>query len=54
VKFLPGGVRTLAQGALPGGQRFSIDAQHYRFQGRTYLGLNVGTRSGAGAGFTPA
>jgi hypothetical protein len=54
VKFLAHGVRTLAQGALPSGQRFSISSQHYRLAGRTYLNLSVATRGGGGSGFTPA
>ena len=53
VKFLAHGVRTLAQGALPSGQRFSISSQHYRFGGRVYLNLSVATRGGGGSGFTP-
>jgi hypothetical protein len=53
VKFLAHGVRTLAQGALPGGRRFSISSQHYRLAGRTYLNLSVATRGGGGSGFTP-
>jgi hypothetical protein len=54
VKFLAHGVRTLAQGTLPSGQRFSISSQHYRFGGRTYLSLSVATRGGGGSGITPA
>jgi hypothetical protein len=54
VKFLARGVRTLAQGALPSGQRFSISSQHYRLAGRTYLNLSVATRGGGSSGFTPA
>jgi hypothetical protein len=54
VQFLPHGVRTLAQGALPGRGRFSIFAQHYRVADRTYLSLSVAARGGSGSGFTPA
>lgn len=53
VKFLAHGVRTLAQGALPSGQRFSISSQHYRLAGRTYLNLSIAARGGGGSGFTP-
>ncbi|MEA2199352.1 MAG: hypothetical protein QOJ25_3403 [Solirubrobacteraceae bacterium] len=53
-QFLHGGVRTLAQGALPSGRRFSVSSQHYRFSGHTYLNLSVATRGGGGSGFTPA
>lgn len=54
VKFLPHGIRTLAHGAFPGGDRFALDAQHYRFQGHVYVSLGVSTPGGAGSSFTPA
>jgi hypothetical protein len=54
VEFLSHGVHTLAHGAFPGGSRFAIVAEHYRFQGRDYLSLSASTRGGAGSGFTPA
>jgi hypothetical protein len=53
VRFLPHGIHTLARGRLPNGQRFSIRAEHYIFQGRRYLTLSVEEASGGGSGFDP-
>jgi hypothetical protein len=41
LKFLPGGIRTLVRDRVPGGVRFTIEAQHYRFLGHVYLDLKL-------------
>ena len=42
IKYLPGGRRTLATGAVPGGgPRFSIVTKRYRFLGKVYFNLEV-------------
>jgi hypothetical protein len=43
LKFLPGGIRTLVRARVPGGPRFSIEAQRYRFLGHVYLDLKLHT-----------
>ena len=54
-------VQQLVSGRLPGRETFDIVGERYRFQGRTYFGLDVhinraGAPAGAGGGvsFTPA
>jgi hypothetical protein len=37
VKYLPGGIRTLARGTVPQGPAFSIVAERYKFLGKIYL-----------------
>lgn len=53
-QFSTRSISTLAQGTLPGGQSFSIRSQKYSVGSRTYLALEVTTRSGGSTGFTPA
>jgi hypothetical protein len=59
VKFLPNGVRVLVRGRIPAAASFSITAERYRFQGRTYVDLSAavgahGMREGGGSGsFSP-
>jgi hypothetical protein len=37
--FLPGGIRTLAEGLVPDGPAFAISAERYRFEGKIYVDL---------------
>lgn len=37
--FLPGGIRTVAEGRVPHGPAFAISAERYRFEGRIYVDL---------------
>jgi hypothetical protein len=57
VQFLPGGMQTLAQGRLAGTAGYSVRAERYRFQHRTYfnLAINVQEIGGGsqGTNFTP-
>jgi hypothetical protein len=57
VQFLPGGMQTLARGRLAGTAGYSVRAEHYRFQHRTYfnLAINVQEIGGGsqGTNFTP-
>ncbi len=39
VRFLPGAIRNVVQGRVANGERFTLAIEHYRFQGRTLLGL---------------
>ncbi len=48
LKYLPGGIRTLVQGRVPGGTTFSIVAERYRFLGKLYLELKLNMGSEAG------
>jgi hypothetical protein len=50
IKYFPGGIRTLVRGTAPGGTRFSIVGEHYRFLGRVYFDLKVRTPPGFGGG----
>ena len=59
LRFLPGGVRTLASGRSLGGSDFSIKGERYRFLGHVYFDLAAevaerGSGEGGGAGsFSP-
>ncbi len=57
VQFLPGGMQTLAQARLAGTAGYSVRAERYRFQHRTYfnLAINVQEIGGGsqGTNFTP-
>jgi hypothetical protein len=57
VRFLPGGRQTIARGPVTGAAGFSLLAEHYRFQHRTYfnLAVNVDEIGGGsqGTNFTP-
>ena len=57
VRFLPGGKQVIARGLVTGAAGFSIRAERYRFQQRTYfnLAVNVGEIGGGsqGTNFTP-
>ena len=59
LKFLPGGVRTLARGRSLGGSDFSISGERYRFLGHVYFDLAAevverGSGEGGGGGsFSP-
>jgi hypothetical protein len=57
VQFLPGGMQTLARGRLPGTAGYSVRAERYRFQHRTYFNLAVNVEeiggSSQGTNFTP-
>jgi hypothetical protein len=57
VQFLPGGMDNLAQGHVPGAASFSILAERYRFQHRTYFNLAAHVREigggSQGTNFTP-
>jgi hypothetical protein len=50
VKYFPGGIRTLVRGTVPGGRRFTIVGEHYRFLGHVYFDLKVHTPEGRGGG----
>lgn len=57
VQFLPGGMRTIARGRAPGAAGYSVLAERYRFQRRTYFNLAVNVREigggSQGTNFTP-
>ena len=59
LKYVPGGIRTLAEGRIPRGPELSIMAEHYRFLGKTYVDLSAeihaqGSSEGGGSGsFSP-
>jgi hypothetical protein len=57
VQFLPGGMQTLAHGRVAGAAGFSVRAERYRFQHRTYFNLAVNVREigggSQGTNFTP-
>jgi hypothetical protein len=57
VQFLPGGMQTIARGPVTGTAGFSLLAERYRFQHRTYfnLAVNVSEIGGGsqGTNFTP-
>jgi hypothetical protein len=57
VQFLPGGIQTLARGRLAGTAGYSIRAERYRFQHRTYSDLAVSVNEigggSQGTNFTP-
>jgi hypothetical protein len=57
VRFLPGGKQVIARGRVTGAAGFSIRAERYRFQHRTYfnLAVNVAEIGGGsqGTNFTP-
>jgi hypothetical protein len=43
IKYFPGGIKTLARGTTPGGVRFSIVGERYRFLGHATFDLKVRT-----------
>jgi hypothetical protein len=45
---LPGGTRTLARGRIPGGPRFAIRGERYRFMGHVHFRLTAGVASESG------
>ncbi|MHB8242682.1 MAG: hypothetical protein ACYDHN_11915 [Solirubrobacteraceae bacterium] len=55
--FLPGGTQTIAKGDVPGAAGYSIRAQRYRFQHRTYFNLAANVQEIGGGSqatnFTP-
>lgn len=57
VEFLPGGMETVARGRVSGAAGFSILAERYRFQRRTYFNLAANVREIGGGSqatnFTP-
>jgi hypothetical protein len=57
VHFLPGGMQTIARGHAPGTAGYSIRAERYRFQRRTYFNLAVNVQEigdgWQGTNFTP-
>jgi len=58
VQFLPGGIRTVARGSVPGGPAFAIVAQRYRFEGAVHVDLSSelgghGGPAGATSSFSP-
>jgi hypothetical protein len=57
VQFLPGGMQTLARGRLSGTAGYSVRAERYRFQHRTYFNLAVNVQEigggSQGTNFTP-
>jgi hypothetical protein len=57
VQFLSGGMETVAQGRVPGAAGFSLLAERYRFQHRTYFNLAAHVREigggSRGTNFTP-
>jgi hypothetical protein len=57
VEFLPGGMQTLARGRLSGTSGYSVRAERYRFQHRTYFNLAVNVQEpgggSQGTNFTP-
>lgn len=57
VQFLAGGLQTIARGRMAGAAGFSILAERYRFQYRTYFNLAVNVREvgggSQGTNFTP-
>jgi hypothetical protein len=57
VRFLPGGIQTLARGRLVGTAGYSVRAERYRFQHQTHfnLAVNVNEIGGGsqGTNFTP-
>jgi hypothetical protein len=58
VRFLPGGIQTLARGRLVGTAGYSVRAERYRFQHQTHfnLAVNVNEIGGGsqGTNFTPS
>jgi hypothetical protein len=48
LKFLPGGLRKIVRGRVPGGPTFSIIGQHYSFLGHDYFELSIETELGGG------
>jgi hypothetical protein len=48
LKFLPGGLRKIVHGRVPGGPAFSIIGQHYSFLGHDYFELSIETELGGG------
>jgi hypothetical protein len=57
VQFLPGGMQTLGRASLPGTAGYSVRAERYRFQHRTYFNLAVNVQEigggSQGTNFTP-
>ncbi len=58
VRFVPGGIRTLAVGRVRHGPIFAISAQRYRFEGKLYTDLQAqmephGKLTGAAGSFSP-
>ncbi len=57
VHFLPGGMHTIAKSHLPGTAGYSIRAERYRFQRRTYFNLSASVQEIGGGSqatnFTP-
>jgi hypothetical protein len=56
--FVPGGIRTLAEGRVPRGPAFAISALRYRFQGKLHTDLQAQMEphaklSGASGSFSP-
>jgi hypothetical protein len=41
LKYLPGGLRTLARVTVPNGPTFTLVAEHYRFLGQTYFDIKA-------------
>jgi hypothetical protein len=59
VQFVPGGIRQLAHGTLPGQQTFTIRGERYWFQDRLYFTLSIainrpGEPPGGDRSFDPA
>lgn len=57
VHFLPGGMQTIAEGHVPGAAGYSIRAERYGFQRRTYFNLSASVQEIGGGSqatnFTP-
>jgi len=51
LKYLKGGIRTLATGRIPNGPKFSIVAERYRFLGHVHLNLKVSVEQSPRGGF---
>lgn len=54
LKFLPGGIRSLAHDRVPGGPSFSIQGEAYRFLGRIHFALSVRIKHGGGGSESPS
>jgi hypothetical protein len=50
LKFLPGGIRPLVRGRVPGGPSFTIKGEAYRFVGHIKFALSVDINNGGGGG----
>ncbi len=54
LKFLPGGIRSLAQDRVPDGPSYSIQGEAYRFLGRIHFALSVRIKHGGGGSESPS